>query len=334
MPRLKLILNPQADRGHAAEAGPDLRAILAEEAEAASRQQGRDYELVWALTGEPRHATALAREAAEEGIDVVVAIGGDGTIHEVVNGLMAVEAARRPRLGVIPVGSGNDFASNFGVPDDLRAAARCLLGDTSYPTDVGWIADGTGRGEYWCNTVGVGFTGAVNIATRRLKRWRGFMSYFIGVLQTILFTPPSLEAQITVGEDPAFERGITMVAICNGPREGGGFPVAPGAEMDDGLLDYVIMRKMGRLRIARFLPVVMQARHLKHPKHFEAGKIARLHITADRTMAVHTDGEVFGPWEADIRELTIRVEPHAVEVMGNCARHGEALSTPSGPNRV
>lgn len=325
MPRLKLILNPQADRGHAAEAGPDLRAILADEVEAASRQQGRAFELVWALTDEPRHATALAREAAEEGIDVVVAIGGDGTVHEVVNGLMAVEAERRPRMGIIPVGSGNDFASNFGVPDDLREAARCLLGDTSFPTDVGWIADGTGRGEYWCNTVGVGFTGAVNIATRRLKRWRGFMSYFIAVLQTILFAPPTLEARITVDEDATFERGITMVAVCNGPREGGGFPVAPGAEMDDGLLDYVIMRRMGRLRIARFLPVVMQARHLNHPDYFDAGKAGQIHITTDSTMAIHTDGEVFGPWEADVRELELRIVPRAVEVLCNCTRRGATL---------
>ena len=318
MARLKMILNPIADRSHAAAAGLELQAAVERVVEQASRPGGERYELEWVWTTYYRHAVELARTAAEEGFDTVVAIGGDGTVHEVINGLMQVEASRRPRLGIIPFGSGNDFAHNFGLPMDVTGAARCLLGDTTRRVDVGVIADGSGQREYWDNTVGVGFSGAVNIATRRYKRVRGFMMYLAAVIETIAARPFALHTRVAVDDGAPAEYDVAMIAIANGPREGGGFHVAPGAEMDDGLITYVIMRRMSRAHMARFLPVVLNGQHLKYPRFFEKGEAKTIRIESDQTMAIHADGEVFGPWEADIRELEIGIVPSAIDVLCSC----------------
>ncbi len=318
MSRLKLILNPSADHGHAADAGPNLRTVLEQEAEAASQQGGAAYKLTWVQTEYPRHAVELARQAAEEGFDAVVAVGGDGTVHEVVNGLMQVGAGERPRLGVIPVGSGNDFAHNLGLPDSPREAARCVLGDRITPVDVGLVVDGGGRREYWDNTIGIGFSGVVNIVTRRYTRLRGFMLYFVAVLETILFAPNALTASVSVNGDAPSKRALSMLSLCNGPREGGGFPVAPTAKMDDGLITYVVMRKLSRLNMLRLLPVVMSGKHLKHTRVFQSGTAEHIRIETDEAMAIHADGEVFGPWEANIRALEVSVIPSALEVLNAC----------------
>ncbi len=314
MPRLKMILNPAADHGHASELGLPLQELLDRQAQAASHD-GRSYELSWVRTEHPRHAADLAAVSAEQGYDVVVAIGGDGTVHEVINGLMQVAPEHRPRLGVIPAGSGNDFAANLGLPSHPFEAARALFGSSDRPVDVGLITGQNGQHEYWDNTIGVGFSGAVNIATRHLRRWRGFMLYFIATLETILFRPPALNVRLTIDDQPPFERPISMLSLCNGPREGGGFPVMPGALMDDGLISYAIMRKMGRINMLRFVPVVMKGKHFSYPRFFEGGTAQRFEIESDRAMAIHTDGEVYSSWESDVRHIVVSMMPAAIRVL-------------------
>lgn len=311
MPRLKLILNPAADRGHAAEIESELHTIIQERIAAVAD----DYELEWFRTERPRHAIELA---ADPTYDAIVAIGGDGTVHEVVNGLMQLDPEERPRLGVIPIGSGNDFAYNLNLPIDPKEAARCLIGDHTRTVDAGEITDGSGRREFWNNTIGIGFSGAVNIATRSKTRIRGFMVYFVSVLETILFKPPDLDAKLHLGDEPPRRQRVSMISICNGPREGGGFPVAPNAVMDDGLLTYTIMRRLSRAAILRFLPVVMAGNHLKYERTFTNGTTPWVQVSTSSTMAIHTDGEVFGPWDADVREIEVKVIPGALSVLCSC----------------
>jgi diacylglycerol kinase (ATP) len=312
MPRIKLILNPASDRWHTKDRTKSLREVVEQQAASAS---GGPFELSWETTARPRHATEIARQASEEGYDIVVAVGGDGTVHEVVNGLMQVPAAKRPRLGILPVGSGNDFAHNLNVPASPEDAVHCLFGGLGRRIDIGTITDGTGRTEYWNNTVGAGFSGAVNIATRKITHLRGFLVYLTAVLQTILFKPQALATSVCIGEDPAFQRDLCMISICNGPREGGGFPVAPGALMDDGQITYTLMRKVNRVQMLYFLPVVMAAKHMGYKKFFQGGETTRMRLETDRTMAIHADGEVFGPWESDVRSLEVSILPGAVDVL-------------------
>jgi YegS/Rv2252/BmrU family lipid kinase len=313
MPRIKLILNPVADRGHAWKSEPDLRRIVQEEIEKTGDVDA--YDLTWVSTEYPLHATELA---SEKGYDAVVALGGDGVVHEIVNGLMTFDADQRPRLGVIPIGSGNDFAHNVGLPDDPHEAARCIIGDITRPIDAGIITDGTGRSEYWNNTVGIAFSGAVNIAGRKRTKMRGFLVYFVAVLETILFKPADLDATFKIDDQQLFDRRVSMISVNNGPREGGGFPTSPNAIMDDGLLTYTLMRHVGRLGMLRFLPVVMAANHLKYTKIFDNNTAKHMNIKGQQTMVIHTDGEVYGPWEANIREVDISIIPGALQVLCSC----------------
>jgi YegS/Rv2252/BmrU family lipid kinase len=311
MTRMKLILNPQADHGHAGEKDQTLHQLVAEEA----AQQGSAFEVDWVETGHPGHASDLAEQAAKENYDRIVAIGGDGTIHEIVNGLMRVEPEQRPQIGILPVGSGNDFAHNVGIPDTLEEAVRWLFGQQARAIDVLSVIDGTGRQEYFDNTMGIGFTGAVAISTRSKKRWRGFMLYLVAVLETILFNPPALKIVCRFNDDPPVNKAISTFSICNGPREGGGFPVAPDALMDDGLISWMIMRRLRSIQILYYLPIVMNANHLNHKKAFTAGTAEKLHIKSDSPMAIHIDGEIYGPWEADVREVEVSIFPGAVQVL-------------------
>ena len=176
MPRkVKLILNPMADMGAAWRTANDLRPIIVE-------YGGAD----WSGTVYPTHATELARQAALDGYDMVIAMGGDGTVHEVVNGLMQVPAEQRPILGVVPGGSGNDFAHAIGIPLEAdRALQHALMGSPS-AVDVGLLTDENGRQEYFDNTVGIGFDAVVPIRSHKLPVVRGFLMYLTAVIQTIL----------------------------------------------------------------------------------------------------------------------------------------------------
>src|SRR5438270_2446062 len=144
----ELIFNPMADRGRSGQKASDLRAMVEE-------LGGAD----WRGTEYPAHATAIAAMAADEGYQTVVALGGDGTVHEVINGLMRIPAERRPRLGMVPMGSGNDFAGGSQLADtaNLQAAIRRVFGAAERRVDVALIRDGSGRSEYFDNTAGIGF---------------------------------------------------------------------------------------------------------------------------------------------------------------------------------
>src|SRR5574342_904793 len=221
MPRkVKIILNPMADMGNAYKVANDLRPIIAE--------YGRAD---WSGTVYPTHATELAEQTGEQGYDMVIAMGGDGTVHEVVNGLMHIPAEVRPVLGVVPVGSGNDFAHSIGVPmDSPRALAHALKGEPS-TVDIGLMTDEHGRKEYFDNTVGVGFDAVVTIRSHKLPVVRGFLMYLTAVIQTIILNHEPARMKLEA-DGERWEQTNLMVTVCNGPREGGGFLVAPEAKID------------------------------------------------------------------------------------------------------
>src|SRR5690606_37502049 len=150
------VFNPMADRGRSGQKASDLRAVVNE-------LGGAD----WQGTKYPAHATEIAAAAAEQGYDTVVALGGDGTVHEVANGLLRVPAERRPRLGVVPIGSGNDFAYAAGIQSNPFEAVKRLYAGQERRVDAGLIRDGSGRSEYFVNTAGIGFDAAINIRSRK-----------------------------------------------------------------------------------------------------------------------------------------------------------------------
>jgi len=303
MPRkVKLILNPMADMGNAWKVANDLRPIVAEYGSAD-----------WSGTVYPTHAVELAHQAALEGYDVVVAVGGDGTVHEVVNGLMQVPAEQRPVLGIVPVGSGNDFAHASGIPLRPDHALHHALEAEPRAIDIGVLRAENGRQEYWNNTLGIGFDTVVTIRSHRLPMLRGFVMYLTAVVQTIVlnFTPAQLKIH-TDRED--WDENTLMLTICNGPREGGGFLVAPGAKLDDGVFNYASVRKISRPMMFRLLPEVMNGTHGRFAC-VRMGDLTRLTLVSDKPLYIHTDGEIFTDFASNLRGIEVEMLPGALRVV-------------------
>jgi YegS/Rv2252/BmrU family lipid kinase len=298
--KIKIILNPMADMGNAWRVARDLRSITEEHG-------GVD----WSGTVYPGHAIELAKQS--EGYDLVIAMGGDGTVHEVMNGLMQIPENNRPILGVVPVGSGNDFAHGINASTvPTTALNRAIMGEPS-TVDLGLMTDQHGRREYFDNTLGIGFGATVTIRSHRIPLLRGFLMYLTAVLQTILIDHNPIKMQMEV-DGKTWEEYIIYLVICNGPREGGGFLIAPDAKIDDGVLDYAMITNVSRLMMFRIVPEVMKGTHGRF-KQVTIDKCKKFTLTADRPLYIHTDGEIFSGPGTDVRGVSFEILPNALKVV-------------------
>lgn len=300
--KVKIILNPMADMHNAWRVANDLRPVINE-------YGGAD----WSGTVYPTHATALAQQAGEQGYDMVIAMGGDGTVHEVVNGLMQLPESQRPILGVVPVGSGNDFAHAIGVPlQSDRALAHALNGEPSL-IDVGVMTDDHGRREYFDNTLGIGFDAVVTIRSHKLPLLRGFLMYLTAVIQTIILNHDAARMQLETDGRKSEQENL-MLVMCNGPREGGGFLVAPDAKVDDGVLHFAMIEKCSRLTMFSIVPRVMAGTHGSF-KEVTLGACKKMSLKADRPLYIHADGEIYTGFGSDLRELSVEILPGALKIV-------------------
>jgi diacylglycerol kinase (ATP) len=305
-PRTPLfIVNPIAGSGRAHGIVPRIEAWL--------KQQGIEARLL--ETREPGHAERLAAAATDLGHDRVIAVGGDGTIQEVLNGLLASGVGTDggpPAMGLIPVGRGNDLARSVKLPIDPMACLPIALGPTTDPFDVGTATSQDGTQRYFGAAGGVGFDAAVayTMAIHRRFWMRGEAGYFLGTLNELRRYHNS-ELQITLigdGEDRVVSQRFLFVAFANGPFYGGGMQICPNAETDDGWLDVCLVGDLSRLAALRELPGIYQAKHLKNPK-VEIVHARTVRIEGDATTRVHLDGEPFGNVPVEISLL-----PGAVSV--------------------
>ena len=274
------ILNPVAGHGRSRRVFERLQAMLA-----GHRQL---QPVVWQTAG-PAHARELAARAAQEGYQRVVAVGGDGTVHEVINGLMDAgpQLAGGVRVGVVPAGSGNDFARNLGLPSDPGEAARLLARGEAHPIDVGRVND-----RHFANLAGVGFDAEVAAWANRVPKFiPGTFTYLAGVL-ALLARYRNAEVSLELDGRPLQGRAF-LVAVGNGPRYAGGMAICPGAVMNDGRLRVVLCGDLQRGEILRLLPTIYQGRHVGHPK-VQTFDVRRLSLHARRPLAVHADGELVG----------------------------------------
>lgn len=289
-----MILNPAAGGGAAAAAlDPVAREF---------RQQG------WAVhverTEGPRHATALAARAVREGAQHVVAMGGDGTVHEVANGLLG-HGGTVP-LGVVPIGTGNDFAKLVGVCgcSPLQAVRRLV---TARPAafDVGRVWD-----EYFVNSVGFGFGAEVVRVRQRMPQLPGVLSYLVPVVRAFAgFRPPQLEVHT-----PGFRATgyMMMVEVCNGTTAGGSYRFAPAADPGDGRLDVCLVRRVSLPRFLLAVPRVMRGTHtgMREVTMLQSHTVTIRSL--DGPLLVHLDGELREP---GVSHCTVRVEPGRLRVL-------------------
>jgi len=300
--RTKLILNPNADMGNAWRLATDLRPI-------ADELGGAD----WAGTVYPTHATELAHQAGLDGYDLVIAVGGDGTVHEVINGLMQLPADKRPVFGVVPIGSGNDFAHAAGIETRPDLALKQALTGQARKIDIGVIEDEHGRKEYWDNSVNIGFGGSVNIYSHSRPWLRGFLMYFVAVLEVMISRYDVLPMKI-VSDGEHWEDDLMMLAVCNGPREGRGFVTAPGAKIDDGVLNFTAVQKVSRPMMFRLIPEFMRGSQGNFSQ-VRMGKVKQVEIRCAEPLTLHTDGETFAGFASNVHYLKIQVLPQALELI-------------------
>jgi YegS/Rv2252/BmrU family lipid kinase len=281
-----LILNPRAGRSRR---GPEAERLVR-----AFARHGLTVEV--ALTEGPGHATALARQA---GGDPVVAVGGDGTIHEVIQGL---DLARQ-RLGIIPAGSGNDFVWQHGIPRDPDAAVARIAAGREQRVDLGaWEA---GR---FHNNLGFGFEAEVNRLSHQVRGVRGPALYFVALARALAGLR-SYPVELT-WDGGAFTGPLATGALLNGRRVGGAFRLCPAARTDDGLLDLVTVAAMGRLGILTALGPVLRGRE---PRDARIGRARTpwLRLRAAAPVPVYMDGESCG----EHHELEVRVLPGALRLL-------------------
>jgi diacylglycerol kinase (ATP) len=300
--RVKLIFNPHADRGRAWDLASSLQAII-------ERHGGAS----WAASEYPTHATELAEQAALEGFDVVAALGGDGTVHEVVNGLMRVPPDQMPILAIVPLGSGNDFSSSVGVQKDIELAMDRAFHGAPKVIDLGQVIDNSGRTEFWDNTLGIGFDASATIHAYKITRLQGFAMYLWAVILTILKNHDAPLMKIVTDEE-TIEQEVLMFVMCNGPREGGGFFVAPDAKPDDGILHYAMIEHVSRPMMFRLVPEVMNGTHGRF-KQVRMGQFRELRLTSERPITIHTDGEVFAGFHSDVTEIDVKILPGVLKVI-------------------
>jgi diacylglycerol kinase (ATP) len=241
------------------------------------------------------HAMELARVAASDGYRYLVAVGGDGTVNEVANGILHSQNASATALGVVSTGTGSDFARSAGLARDYTTACNSLTSSKRLTIDVGVVAyqrDGKRQERFFVNSAGVGFDAAVTKETERYpKFFGGTIPYVAGMLRTLV-SYKNKPIVLKVGDEEESRR-VLSVAVANGNYMGGGMRIAPEAELDDRLLDVVVIGDFGKLEILKEFPKVYKGTHVNLPK-VSVKKASKVTIDSTEPMLLYADGEVLG----------------------------------------
>ncbi|HID62923.1 MAG TPA: diacylglycerol kinase family lipid kinase [Anaerolineae bacterium] len=300
---MRVIVNPVAANGAVGKRWPQMRDTL--------RAEGGQFDA--SFTKGPGHATDLAREALSAGYRTIVAVGGDGTLNEVVNGLVSegmIESA--VNLGVIPGGTGSDLVRTLGIPHDYRAACHRLLHGEPRCIDLGLITCVSERREiqrYFLNVAGLGFDGEVAERTNRSSKALGGTIPFLSSLFVNLLTYQNKTVEVTLDGQQRWQQKANSVVVCNGRYFGGSMHIGPHAALDHGLFDVIIIGDTSRLEVIANVPRIYRGTHLSHPKVDEY-RAREVRVKARERMLLQADGELIGEAPA-----TFQIIPQALHVL-------------------
>ncbi len=294
MPYARLIVNPIAGAGKTAKKWPQIMGLL--------KNIGLRFE--YDLTEGPGHAIELAKSAAEKGYELVVSVGGDGTINEVVNGLYDAGSMGDVMLGIIGTGTGGDYIRTIGVPRHHEEACRRLMDPKKLVVDLGiveYVSNGRMVERLFVNLAGLGFDAeVVKATTQRFKALGGVPSYLLGLLTTLLFyRNREVSINLDGNED---DRKICTIMVNNGKYGGGSMCVAPNADPMDGYFDVVIIGDLSKPDLLWSLPRIYKGTHLTHPK-VSVKRAKEVYIQPERQMSIQADGELLGETPARFRVL-------------------------------
>ena len=303
--KIVVIVNPASRHGRAKKKIPAIERILS--------ASGLDFDLL--QSERPWHTAEIAEAAARQGVDAVVAAGGDGTVNEAINGLMRAhfDGFITSALGVFSIGTGNDFAASLNLPVKLEDAVTAIRRNTRRIVDVGLLKGCNFTKErYFGNCVGIGFDAAGGVLAEKITWTTGPLAYLIAALQNIFiyYKAPTLNIQL---DDESIHMPSLLVSVMNGKRIGGGFQTAPDARPDDGLFDLCIAEEVSRLRMLTLLPHFLKGTQARQPE-IQMKQARTVKITATKgVIPIQTDGEIL---DDACREVTIEILPKQLEVIG------------------
>jgi len=272
MRRYVFIVNPVAGKGK----GLNILSKIKD------KFKGEDY-AIW-FTEWAGHGEELARKAGEEGFTHIVAVGGDGTAFEVLNGIKDNNVV----LGIIPTGTGNDFARMISLPKDTERVLDVIHKGRTKAIDIGKIND-----KYFLNVASVGIDAEIVKATEETKRYAsGTAAYILGVFKT-LFKFKGKKIKLSI-DGKEFHREVELVAVGNGGFYGGGMNIIPFAKVDDGIFHICLVKKINKLKMAFLFPLVFKGNHVKITKYVEFFEGKEINITCDEEMLLNADGNLVG----------------------------------------
>jgi diacylglycerol kinase (ATP) len=275
---IPLFLNPAAGRGRARRIRPSLVELLT----------ANDIAHHVVESEGPGDLEKKVKAAVAEGATQLLVAGGDGSLHEAVNGML--ESGRTAEIGVIPLGRANDFAKACAIPPHWEDAALLLVDRLknampARPVDIGWM-----NGRWFANGAGIGFDAKATAIARSMQLPIGDLVYLVAVLRGLFSGVSTYRVKV---ESPgvSYHGDATVVHVSNGPWVAGLFQIAPPAVNDDGVLDLLVVKPVSRLRVVTLLPRMIGGNHIGQPEISHA-RVSRCEVIADEPMPSHLDGEV------------------------------------------
>jgi len=282
----KVIVNPAAGANSTLRKWPAIRSLL--------KRAGLSFE--YQFTESRGHGIELAKAAASDGYRYLVAVGGDGTIHEVANGILQTRNAKETSLGIICTGTGSDLSRAIGISRDYSRTCASLTNPRHLLMDVGSVEyrkNGQPLQRYFINYAGIGIDAEVVRATERFpKFFGGTIPYLMGLVFSFIGYR-NKQVTFQIGNRTAEKAQVLSVVVANGGYYGGGMHIAPDAKTDDSLFDIVIVGDIGKFDLIKTMPRVYKGTHLTHPK-VRLERDTRITIQSSGKFLLHADGELLG----------------------------------------
>jgi len=262
-----------------------------------------DYEIE--ITKYAGHACELAEQATDSGFDKIIAMGGDGTANEVVNGIMRSKNSANVVMGILPEGTGNDFARVFKLPHDVKRAVQCFKQQKIINIDLGKVEE-----HYFLNSFGLGFDAVVAKNVNDLKNIQGLARYMVAILKAMVRYQNY--RGILENDNQKREINFILFSVGNGKFCGNGFKLTPDAQPDDGKLDIGIVCGLTRRRLLKLLPQARNGKHLQQPE-VEMLKTSKFKISSEKPLPYYMDGEI--PTLKNNREIEVELIPGCIRFL-------------------
>lgn len=291
MEKLLFIVNPVAGKGRGKKVIPIIEKKMID--------NNISYEII--MTSKPLEATRLAMENVHS-FETIIAVGGDGTVNEVAQGLIK---SKKGRLGIIPCGTGNDFVRALNIDLSLEKSLDIIIEGRTKAIDVGRV-----NGHYFINISSIGFDTHTVIETNKIKKSiNGIWAYIIGVLITLI--KYKKENADLIIDNKEYKRRLLLLAVGNGNTYGGGMKLLPMAQIDDGYFHICVVRDVSNLKLLFLFPSIFKGTHLKHSKYVEIFKANKLIYKNKKRIELNIDGEIL-----DVNEdIIFEIDDYKLEVI-------------------